>query len=97
MEQRVKDDGESESQPVMGWIGVKLCPTRKRADFHQVSRHEKIVQTVQSGKADGGNGTLCGCIVSWCAHSCFRSRRRLYVCIVKHACNYAGLFVKERL
>ena len=38
---RVEDGGESEGQPVMGWIGVEPPveqhhPTRKRANFHRV-------------------------------------------------------------
>ena len=38
---RVEDGGESEGQPVTGWIGVEPPveqhhPTRKRANFHRV-------------------------------------------------------------
>jgi hypothetical protein len=34
-DQGVKDAGESEGRPVMGWIG--RCPSRKGADFRRVS------------------------------------------------------------
>ncbi len=87
---RVKDAGKSEGRLVMSWIGVQaicriaVCPTRKRADFQQVSHHKKVWQTVQSGKADDGKDTECSCIVSWCAYSRFCNGRQLYVCIVKY-------------
>jgi hypothetical protein len=59
---RVGDGGRSEGLPVMGGIGVELgeCavravekvhhPTRKRADFHLVARHEKAWQTALKGE-----------------------------------------------
>ena len=51
---RVKDGGESESRLVMRRIGVALpiqqhYPTRKRADFHLVLRHEKADGSVETG------------------------------------------------
>ena len=51
---RVEDGGESEGQPVMGWIGVEPPvgqhhPTRKRADFHRVARHEKVDGDTETG------------------------------------------------
>jgi hypothetical protein len=54
---RVGDGGRSKGQPVMGRIGVEPGgsavraaegvhhPTRKRADFRRVARHEKAWQT----------------------------------------------------
>ena len=42
---RVKEEGESEGQSVIGWIGIAPTqhhPTRKRADFPLVFHHEKI-------------------------------------------------------
>lgn len=42
--QQVREDGESESSPVMGEIGVarkQHHPARKRADFRLVSRHAR--------------------------------------------------------
>ena len=42
--QQVREDGVSESSPVMGEIGVEReqhHPVRKRADFRLVSRHER--------------------------------------------------------
>ena len=62
---RVWEGGESEC-PVLGRPGqVPSCngedrgctfgqhyPTRKRADFHLVARHEKAWQTASRGKAD---------------------------------------------
>jgi hypothetical protein len=59
---RVEDGGGSEDQPVMGWIGVEAGgsavraaqgrhhPTRKRADFRLVARHEKAWQTALKGE-----------------------------------------------
>jgi hypothetical protein len=50
---RVEEGGESESQPVIGWIEIapgdcivnvaerQRHPTRKGADFRPVARHEK--------------------------------------------------------
>jgi len=51
---RVKDGGESESQSVMDWIGVEPLvgqhhSTRKRADFHRVTRHEKVDGDTETG------------------------------------------------
>jgi hypothetical protein len=42
MRQRVKEEGESEGHAVMAWIGVASHPTRKRADFPLVFRHERV-------------------------------------------------------
>jgi hypothetical protein len=81
---RVKDAGESEGRIVMVQIGIQDLSHLKRADFQQVSQHEKAWQTVPGGKADGGNGIDRGCIVSWCAHPRLRNGRRLHVCIVKY-------------
>ncbi len=53
MEQRVKDAGESESRAVTARIRFQICPARKRADFRQVSRYEKIRQTISGENADG--------------------------------------------
>jgi hypothetical protein len=59
---RVWEGGGSECLPVMGRIGVELgeCavravekvhhPTRKRADFHLVARHEKAWQIALKGE-----------------------------------------------
>jgi hypothetical protein len=61
MGRRVWDDAESESQPVIGWIGVEPgsdtvriaqrvhYPTRKRADFRLVARHEKADGDTETG------------------------------------------------
>jgi len=51
---RVKDGGESERRLVMRRIGVAPStrqhhPTRKRADFHLVSRHEKVDGNIETG------------------------------------------------
>ena len=51
---RVKDGGESERRLVMGRIGVappirQHHPTRKRADFHLVTRHEKVDGNIETG------------------------------------------------
>jgi hypothetical protein len=50
----VEDDGESEGRLVIGRIGVEPPvrqhhPTRKRADFHLVLRHEKADGNVETG------------------------------------------------
>jgi hypothetical protein len=54
---RVEEGGASENQPVMGWIGVEpgsnavrvatgvYHPTRKRANFRLVARHETVWST----------------------------------------------------
>ena len=44
---RVREEGASEGQPVMGWIGVEppgdITPRRKPADFPLVFRHERTL------------------------------------------------------
>ena len=45
---QVEDAGGSEGQSVMGWIGVS-APTRKGADFLQVSQDENPEQTFNQG------------------------------------------------
>jgi len=45
---REEDAGGSEGQSVMGWIGVS-APTRKGADFLQVSQDENTEQTFNQG------------------------------------------------
>ena len=45
MGRRVEEEGEREGRPVMGRIGVErkqYHPTRKRADFPLVFRHERV-------------------------------------------------------
>ena len=54
MGRRVKEGGESECRLVMRRIGVappirQHHPTRKRADFHLVSRHEKVDGDTETG------------------------------------------------
>jgi len=49
---RVKERGASESPPVIGGIGVERKrhhPTRKRADFPVVFRHERAVANRRKG------------------------------------------------
>ena len=47
MGRRVEDGGKSECRPITGRIGVEFPrrdhPTRKRADFPQVFRHERTL------------------------------------------------------
>jgi len=65
---QVKEDGESESHPVIGWIETERkqhCLTRKRADFHLVFLDEKIWQIDKGGKADDGR-TTCWCDLPDC-------------------------------
>ena len=54
---RVKDEGASERRPVIGRIGVEPSrrhhPTRKRADFPRVFRHERTWPT------DSGSKQIC--------------------------------------
>ena len=53
----VQEDGKSKRHLVMRWIGDERThrdPTRKRADFHLVSHHERIWQITKGGKADDG-------------------------------------------
>jgi hypothetical protein len=51
---QVEEAGGSESQSVMGWIGVS-APTRKGADFLQVSHGENTEQTVNRGSVYKGS------------------------------------------
>src|SRR6266700_6449743 len=54
MEMWVQEDGKSKRHLVMRWIGDERThrdPTRKRADFHLVSHHERVWQTTKGGKA----------------------------------------------
>jgi hypothetical protein len=63
----VGEGGKSEGRPVMGRIGIEPTdprpyhPTRKRADFHLVFRHERTWQTVSGGKADESKDRPCLC------------------------------------
>ena len=64
---RVKDEGGSERRPVTGRIGVeprrRHHPTRKRADFPRVFRHERTSANrlrEQSRYVGGGNACWCG-------------------------------------
>jgi hypothetical protein len=54
MGRRVWDDGGSERLSVIGGIGIEPpvgqhYPTRKRADFHLVTRHEKVDGDTETG------------------------------------------------
>ena len=56
-ELRVQEDGESECRSVIERIEVERSDaqdhlTRKRPDFHLVSRHERVRQTDLGEKAD---------------------------------------------
>ena len=57
-----RDDGRSESHPVMGWIRIESLrarhhPARKGADVRLVLRCEKAGRTILRGKAN--EATLC--------------------------------------
>ena len=56
---RVEDGGESKRRAVMARIRVATCPTRKRADFLLVFRHERTWPIGLTGSADDG--------ASWCS------------------------------
>ena len=50
MRLRVKDAGESECHPIMGWIEVERKQhhlTRKGADFRRVLLHERVWKMLQ--------------------------------------------------
>ncbi len=60
---RVEEGGGSEGQPVMGWTGVEPpigqhYPTRKRADFRLVARHEKVDGDTKTGVRRQGSSQV---------------------------------------
>ena len=66
MEVRVRENGKSEGHLVMRWIGIAPKATSSHAkagangtfdDFHMVSHHKRVCQTVTGRKADGSNET----------------------------------------